>query len=253
MYLWLLCALYRFQPTVGLHAELPAAGPWAGSRTVCCGGPRSQRQKWLCGAVHFTFHKPTKRCSQKSNVHIIGHSSLWPASGYLCVYDILSSSQVIDTFICWRQTVPVCRQPHSSSMLKWPAKCPSKRCPSVSPLQRARYDVHLNLMETCIFWKTKRFGEGALNVSRERESSAVAASRLPRPDFQVVQFARSRYRRRAVVFQRRGSTLALSKWIGCGWIMNPWWTVGDLVRAQWSGNRVRRIVASEKDQRGTRF
>lgn len=61
-YLQLFCALCRLQPTVGLHSELPAAGPWTGLGAVCSGGPRSCCQKRLCGPVHATFYKPSHRC-----------------------------------------------------------------------------------------------------------------------------------------------------------------------------------------------
>lgn len=63
LYLQLLCALYRLQPSLGLHAELPDAGSWFGPGALCSGGPRSQSKKRLCGPVHFAFHKPANRCS----------------------------------------------------------------------------------------------------------------------------------------------------------------------------------------------
>lgn len=52
-------------------------------------------------------------------------------------------SQGIDMFIYWRQMVPVCPPPRSSSTSKWPAKeFPSKVCRSVWPSPKARRDVH---------------------------------------------------------------------------------------------------------------
>lgn len=62
LYLQLLCALYRLQPSLGLHAELPDAGSWSGPGALCGGGPRSQGEKRLCGPVHSAFHEPANRC-----------------------------------------------------------------------------------------------------------------------------------------------------------------------------------------------
>lgn len=75
---------------MGLHSELPAAGPWTGPGAVCSGGPRSHCQKWLCGAVHCTFHKPTKRCLQRFLVHILKQSSLWHVVCNCAIYSFFS-------------------------------------------------------------------------------------------------------------------------------------------------------------------
>lgn len=80
---------------------------------------------------------------------------------------------------------------------------------------------------------------------RERETTA-AAIRSPNPDLKWsnLHWATSQCRKKDVVYQRWRSSLALSKWIASGWIMNPWSTVGvfGLVSAECSGNRALRIV-----------
>lgn len=172
MYLQLLCALYRFQPPMGLHSELPAAGPWTGHGAVCSGGPRSHCQKWLCGAIHCTIHQPTNRCIEKP-MQIINQSLLWHA-----VCNLLFFSQVIDMFIYWRQVVPVCPPAHSSSMSKSPAKeYQSKLCPSVWPLLKARHDVHLNEMESCIFWQQRALKRGSEREQRKAVSPSPVLKR----------------------------------------------------------------------------
>lgn len=70
MHLQLLCALYRFQPKMGLYSKLPAASPWVGSGAICCGRSRPHRQKRLCGTVHVALHKPPHRCSRKALPHL---------------------------------------------------------------------------------------------------------------------------------------------------------------------------------------
>lgn len=124
---------------MGLHSELPAAGPRSGPGAVCRGGPRSRRQKWLRGAVHSSIDEPAKRCSYTSPPCTYDNTS---SSWYLVCNVWHLPPQGIDMFTYWRQMVPVCLPPHSSSMSKWPAKePPSKVCLSVWPSPKARHDV----------------------------------------------------------------------------------------------------------------
>ncbi len=97
------------------------------------------------------------------------------------------------------------------------------------------------------FLTTKSFGKEALNVSSETAAAAASRSHSPDLKWSNLHRATSQCRKKDVIYQRRRSTLALSKWIASGWIMNPWSTVGvsGLVSAECSGNRALRIVVHE--------
>lgn len=145
VYLQLLYALCRFQPSLGLYSELPAAGPWAGPGAVCSGGPRSCCQKWLCGAVHFTFYKLSHRCLLRFSLQVSLHSQMFFLICVILFFLFLLPTQVIDIFTYWRQMVLAFLLLHSLSMSKWLAEVfLSKLWLSVLPLPKAKRDTHLN-------------------------------------------------------------------------------------------------------------
>lgn len=198
---------------MGLHPELPAAGPWAGPGAVCGGGPRSHCQERLCGAVHHTLHKPTDRLSTCPFIE-----SRW-------------FQPVPRHTLHPRQSDPQ-RSPHQNRVRAYRRRqTQSMTCIRTRP--KAAFSDNKGL------WRRSSECEG-----RERETAA--ASRSPNPDLKWsnLQWATSQHRKKDVVYQRWRSTLALSKWIASGWIMNPWSTVGvfALVSAECSGNRALRIV-----------
>lgn len=90
---------------------------------------------------------------------------------------------------------PVCPPPLSSSTSKSAAEeSPSKLCLSVWPLLKARHDMHLNQMKSCISWQQRALENRALNVRRERETDpAAAARRSPRPDLKWSNFTLSHF------------------------------------------------------------
>lgn len=185
---------------------------------------------------------PSQACGQViikiCSVHVPEESSLWHVVCNVCNF----SSQGIDMFIYWKQMVPVCPPPHSSSMSKCPAKeFPSKLCPSEwqrpRPRPRAKHNVQLNATESCIFWQQRGFGKEAQNVRRREKSAAASQFHSSDLKWSNLHWATSQRRKEDVIYQRWRSAPALSKWIASGWIMNPWCTVGvfALVSAVCSG------------------
>lgn len=189
VYLQLLCALCRFQPSLGLYSELPAAGPWAGPGAVCSGGPRSCCQKWLCGAVHFTFYKLSHRCLLRFSLQVSLHSQMFflicvilfffvssPHPGYRHIHLLkadgssLSPATLFIHVKVTRRGVPVKTMAERIAAAKGKAWHTSEQDNQISRQ-----------------WRTLE--GGAPSVNRQRQNAAVVLQFRP----QVVQFAQNHF------------------------------------------------------------